>query len=316
MLSLLLLGLVLTSHTRCCQSICYDNRNASITLTRYKGRYLMRRIPHASNGSFNPFAISNEEAHIVNGNVNNDEKEKQLKKTINERDATDSERLSNPNHFRNYCLSHAGKCSCAVDCFLQRVNISGSLSMGNDKPKEVLLKSSGQAGNVKEDCVLEDETGTSMLHIWEPLLSTLKNGDSYLFTNLTVKNFQGTTFLSTSPLTTTSPSTTTLKTLSGPEMLKSPEKEVTAKCIDLVAKLNIFCSCTVCKKKLNDAESFSCATLKCGNCGTRQRAKSVKRQATVRLCITDSATKEEIWIQAFSDHIEALLVGSDLSLRS
>ena len=198
----------------------------------------------------------------------------------------------------------------------QRVNISGSLSMGNDKPKEVLLKSSGQAGNVKEDCVLEDETGTSVLHIWEPLLPTLKNGDSYLFTNLTVRNFQGPTFLSTSPLTTTSPSTTTLKTLSGPEMLKSPEKEVTAKCIDLVAKLNIFCSCTVCKKKLNDAESFSCATLKCENCGTRQRAKSVKHQATVRLCITDSATKEEIWIQAFSDHIEALLAGSDLSLRS
>ena len=46
------------------------------------------------------------------------------------------------------------------------------------------------------------------------------------------------------------------------------------------------------------------------------RAKSVKRQATVRLCITDSATKEEIWIQAFSDHTEALLAGSDLSLRS
>ena len=199
----------------------------------------------------------------------------------------------------------------------QRVNISGSLSMGNDKPKEVLLKSSGQAGNVKEDCVLEDETGTSMLHIWEPLLSTLKNGDSYLFTNLTVRNFQGSTFLSTSPLTQQQALLQQhSKRCQGQKMLKSPEKEVTAKCIDLVAKLNIFCSCTACKKKLNDAESFSCATLKCENCGTRQRAKSVKRQATVRLCITDSVTKEEIWIQGFSDHIEALLAGSDLSLRS
>ena len=36
----------------------------------------------------------------------------------------------------------------------------------------------------------------------------------------------------------------------------------------------------------------------------------------MRLCITDSVTKEEIWIQGFSDHIEALLAGSDLSLRS
>lgn len=76
----------------------------------------------------------------------------------------------------------------------QKVHNSGSLYMGNDDPKEVLLKSSGQVGNVNEDCVLEDETGTSMLHIWEPLLSTLKTGDSYLFSNLTVRNFQGSTF--------------------------------------------------------------------------------------------------------------------------
>ena len=32
----------------------------------YKGKYLQRRIPHASHGSFNPYIITNKEAHIIN----------------------------------------------------------------------------------------------------------------------------------------------------------------------------------------------------------------------------------------------------------
>ena len=36
---------------------------------KYSGKYLQRRIPHASHGSFNPYIITNKEAHIVNGNI-------------------------------------------------------------------------------------------------------------------------------------------------------------------------------------------------------------------------------------------------------
>ncbi|CAH3186820.1 unnamed protein product, partial [Porites lobata] len=43
----------------------------NVTIFRFRGRYLSRRIPYPSNGSFNPFAISNKEAHILNGNINN-----------------------------------------------------------------------------------------------------------------------------------------------------------------------------------------------------------------------------------------------------
>ena len=35
----------------------------------YRGKYLQRRIPHASHGSFNPYIITNKEAHIINGNI-------------------------------------------------------------------------------------------------------------------------------------------------------------------------------------------------------------------------------------------------------
>ena len=34
----------------------------------HRRKYLSRRIPYASNGSFNPYIITNKEAHMVNGN--------------------------------------------------------------------------------------------------------------------------------------------------------------------------------------------------------------------------------------------------------
>ena len=37
-------------------------------ISHYKRKYLSRIIPYASNGSFNPYMITNKEAHMVNGN--------------------------------------------------------------------------------------------------------------------------------------------------------------------------------------------------------------------------------------------------------
>lgn len=199
----------------------------------------------------------------------------------------------------------------------QKVNVSGSLTMGKEDLKAVVLRSTGATAHVKEDCVLEDNTGSSMIHIWEPLVHTLTTGKSYCFTNLTVKNFQGSTYLSTSPNTTANLTTQTVQTLTGPDMLKSPEKEVTASEFNLVSKLNIFCSCKVCKKRLNDVESFTCTTLKCENCGTRQRSRDIKLQASAKISITESEgdNSKEMWIQAFTEPLETLLAGSTLSLK-
>ena len=71
---------------------------------------LFRRIPYPSNGSFNPFAISNKEAHTLNGNINNLEAAKQFE---------ENSYSFGRDHFSNYCLNNAGKFSCAVDCFLE-----------------------------------------------------------------------------------------------------------------------------------------------------------------------------------------------------
>jgi len=60
----------------------------------------------------------------------------------------------------------------------QKVNVTVSISLGNKKPKPVHLKRSKEMTSVKEDCVLEDETGTATIHIWEPLTNNIKSGNT------------------------------------------------------------------------------------------------------------------------------------------
>ena len=43
-------------------------RRRELYIFHYKRKYMFRRIPYASNGSFNPYIITNKEAHMFNGN--------------------------------------------------------------------------------------------------------------------------------------------------------------------------------------------------------------------------------------------------------
>ena len=53
---------------------------------------------------------------------------------------------------------------------------------------------------MKEDCVLDDETGTATIHVWDPLINKIKSGTTYVIEDFTVKHFQGITHLGTTPL--------------------------------------------------------------------------------------------------------------------
>ena len=111
--------------------------------------------------------------------------------------------------------------------------------MGAQEPNKIETKSS-QALSAKEDCILEDETGTMELHIWEPLFTQLKSNKAYYFQNLTLRYYQGSKFLSTNRNTTYIEETTTLKKLVGPEILTNPEREIIVSQLKYVASLSIF----------------------------------------------------------------------------
>ena len=56
--------------------------------------------------------------------------------------------------------------------------------------------------SVKEDRVLDDETGTATIHVSDALINQIKSGTTYETENLTVKQFQGINHLGTTRATT------------------------------------------------------------------------------------------------------------------
>ena len=85
---------------------CFQLHDKLTYIAIYRGKYLQRRIPHASHGSFNPYIITNKEAHIINGNI--------TEGNIKNNKATFARQLSLETND-----THPGRYSCAVDSFLE-----------------------------------------------------------------------------------------------------------------------------------------------------------------------------------------------------
>ena len=75
-----------------------------------------------------------------------------------------------------------------------------------------------------------------MAYIWAPLIDQLKNGEAYSFTNLTIRNYKGPTFVSSSPLTTAKPSPLNMEKFVGLQMLKTPCNDVRCENFKLISK--------------------------------------------------------------------------------
>lgn len=174
-----------------------------------------------------------------------------------------------------------------------------------------MIKATQTTSCVKEDCILEDSTGTATLHIWNPLINQLETGKSYTFTNLTVKYYQGSTFLSTSPLTTATETTVSLEKVMGPDLLRTPEQEITVPNFKFISRLTLFSPCSVCNKRLTDLSSSS---TKCQQCGTRQRTTHLTRESSVRICVVHN--NADLWLSAFTKDITKLLEAKSLTLNN
>ena len=161
--------------------------------------------------------------------------------------------------------------------------------------------------------MLEDETGTAEIHIWDELINDVKNRATYEFQNLNVKHFKGSTHLATTPATTFKEASKQLKSVQGPTLLENPEKEVKVEMFKFLNNLSIFVACQACKKKIT--ESSHQKYIKCRNCGVRQRQGECKRDASVQVKVEIAG--KEIWLTAFTKEIESLLALSpEVSLTS
>lgn len=114
-----------------------------------------------------------------------------------------------------------------------------------------MKKRNGQNGKVKEDCVIDDTTGSAIIHFWDELIDQVQNNKSYTFKNLSVKNYSGNTMLGSTASTTFDEVQTELKQVKGPDLLENKDKKVTVKEFKFVDKLNIHFQCQMksCNKK-------------------------------------------------------------------
>ncbi|XP_068701335.1 uncharacterized protein [Montipora foliosa] len=196
----------------------------------------------------------------------------------------------------------------------QKINVTATISLGNEQPKPVEVKYTQKITLVKEDRVLEDETGTAEIHIWDELINKVKNGTTYEFQNLNIKHFKGSTHLATTPSTTFKEASKQLQSVQGPTLLENPEKEVQVEMFKFVNNLSVFVACQACKKKIT--ENSHQKYIKCRNFGVRQCQSDCKRDASVQVKVQIDDGKE-MWLTAFTDAIESLLVVSpDVSLMS
>ena len=119
------------------------------------------------------------------------------------------------------------------------MNVEGILSLGPENPKEVNMRD-GQIGLLKEDCAIEDETGTAILHIWQNVIKECKDGVAYKISNVSVKNFSGEIFLGTTTETSFATSDFKMDVVKGKELLFTTDKEVTVAEFKLVDKVSSF----------------------------------------------------------------------------
>lgn len=106
----------------------------------------------------------------------------------------------------------------------QRVNVTGAVTLGDLPPKEV-RKRNGKVhvGQVKEDCIIEDDTGYSTIHFRDDIITKIQRSRCYSIKNLSVKNFSGNALLGTTPDTTISESDTIIKKVKGKDLLSDGE---------------------------------------------------------------------------------------------
>ena len=156
----------------------------------------------------------------------------------------------------------------------QKVNVEGVQKI----QKKVNMRD-GQIGLVKEDCAIEDETGTAILYSTE-CHQGMQRWCSIQISNVSVKNFSGEIFLGTTTKTSFATSDFKMDAVKGKELLFATDKEVTVAEFKLVDKVSSFyiCQNKACNKRMPSVQHGS-AIFQCEACGILQRVKHAKKHS-------------------------------------
>lgn len=142
---------------------------------------------------------------------------------------------------------------------------------------------------LKCDAIIGDNTGTIKLTLWEQDISKINATNSYRMTNLTIREFENCKTL-TSSYDSTFEQITDIGQIRDDNSQSLTESE-TVNATLLSVSCSSMNSCVSCKKNLPPLNT-DIATVKCLNCGMRQRLTSIHTSHKCEIvCSTDSGQK-------------------------
>ena len=201
----------------------------------------------------------------------------------------------------------------------QIVSVKGAITLCPEYVQQVTTRR-GATINVLDRCVITDDTATVRLALWGHSVNEVTNHGSYIITNVQVKNFDSTNYLTTIPSTVI---TTTEDRFPLPTAQAFNDffdaTTIFVRQVSLVDKFKTWFSCTNCARSLSQPTSITTtSTAKCPSCKATQRISSCDTKSSVRIAVRRDNTNDLIWLTAFNPIFQQMLDHSpgDVSLQS
>jgi len=134
------------------------------------------------------------------------------------------------------------------------------------------------------------------------LLSKLGSGKSYRFQNLSVKNYSGITFLTTT-ITTFKETNLRLNGVKRTTLPSNTEKETVIEKFKFVDKVSIFMICQISSYKKNISHTMGVSVFKCLSCQATLKAGE-KGMST---CLSANIDGKDLWLPALNSVMETFL---------
>ena len=196
--------------------------------------------------------------------------------------------------------------------------VKGILTLRPDSVKQIPMKD-GYLVSMLERCTVSDDTGTCRLTLWGTAIQEVANHKSYSITDVRVKIFNSTKYLTSTPATTFT---------IAEESYEPPSEEDFSRLFDAVSNYvpkilladsyKTWLACVKCGKQVTEVTTTTASLIKCAICSTVQPRSSCHLKASVRIQVQPDDNAEPIWLKVFTSTLQTMLehVSSDVTLQS
>ncbi len=213
-----------------------------------------------------------------------------------------------PKKFKAANIAELGSSNCTVDKIANRtvydkVSIRAKV-VRVDQPVKV-------SGNLtKQDLALADATGSIKLTLWQDKIGSIEQGTSYHFTNMVVRTYLHTKYLSMPKEGASIDKIEDIGSVADDDL---PETDTTIRSAEVigVASLDNYNACLSCKGKVDGLDD----TLgSCTKCSMTQRLNKCKKQLRAKLYI--SSGEDYFTLQAFGSNVSDIAGKQDVTTHA